>query len=1099
MNEPLVHFIPWVRHGAGALPGRVIDAHGRRQVASSVQVSVTREAQALAHADLAGAPVALLGPGDVVGLVASQIRRRAPQATDHQLEPNYLALVEFERCDLPWMFSLSETIGDRLTPWLMLVVVPVKSAKIVTRPAALCPVLEVTDPAVLPNPAHAWAFAHGVVAAAARDQVPSALVDPASSMGRSRILCPTRLRDETSYIAAVVPTYEVGRAAGLGRNADTGEALWAPGITEIPVYDHWYFDTGLRGTFESLAEKLHPLSPDLAAGLGVRRVAVEPRAAALQAAHAADADLFEPGVHAVPTAISRPRGANGFLNPLSPDALEAATAAAPLHAALKRLLNIVAAADAVDAHPVVGPPLYGQWPAIVDSVDGHPETQDLETVPVGDALTWIRQLNADPGARAAAGAGADVVRHGQEDLMAEAWRQLQDLMEANRRIRWTRMSAAAMTPVHTQVCALPAEATLRLLAAAATRIVDGDVTTHARLLFSTVPVEATHGAFTRAARYATRAAGNPASVTTATVTAQALTALRDSDVRVLPPRMVDAALMTRQAVDHTAVRRVIDDLVLEIDDQQRIDALSAASDMSDRFPEIASGWADGAEGIVGGMTRQIHVGIGDVPELDQWLGDRSFTAAVKEDIIAAREHPERGISASTLDAVNTNLRAIGKAPLTALSPDHVSISFPKEGSGFWGESFGPQRRELRRPVLERSGAAAHTLLDGLRGSLGMTTPSPVELLDARGGELLADDVATLASMTATLMQTADRIGTALLLPETHRLEDAAIINLTDRVEPERAYGALLNWAHDFGGRAVRRHDDAGNVSPFNPAMASPRFPLPLANRLREVDPEWVLGGVGSLEPNSVCVLQVNRRFVEAALAGANHEMARELLWRHYPTDLRGTCFDRFWDGPDRDISPMDRWKGDLGTHALQQPPQDVIVVVIKADLVRRYHPIVTAVHGVVKNPFGEVPVFTPDMSRVARQVFKGRLGDDVTYVGLDMGFEEISEPDDGAGNGWFISLLEPCDKPRFGLDDHDPEDGPPPPNPPLTSGAGVMHYELTHDWTWDALPEPDITHLTPESLFTSNHEGLSNSAIMAASIFRIPFRLLLKAADFLAK
>ena len=42
-------------------------------------------------------------------------------------------------------------------------------------------------------------------------------------------------------------------------------------------------------------------------------------------------------------------------------------------------------------------------------------------------------------------------------------------------------------------------------------------------------------------------------------------------------------------------------------------------------------------------------------------------------------------------------------------------------------------------------------------------------------------------------------------------------------------------------------------------------------------------------------LQTNRRFVEAYMVGLNHEMGRELLWRGFPTDQRGTCFDQFWD------------------------------------------------------------------------------------------------------------------------------------------------------------------------------------------------------------
>ena len=38
------------------------------------------------------------------------------------------------------------------------------------------------------------------------------------------------------------------------------------------------------------------------------------------------------------------------------------------------------------------------------------------------------------------------------------------------------------------------------------------------------------------------------------------------------------------------------------------------------------------------------------------------------------------------------------------------------------------------------------------------------------------------------------------------------------------------------------------------------------------------------------------------MVGLNHEMMRELLWREYPTDQRGTAFHRFWgrSGPQPD-------------------------------------------------------------------------------------------------------------------------------------------------------------------------------------------------------
>ena len=31
------------------------------------------------------------------------------------------------------------------------------------------------------------------------------------------------------------------------------------------------------------------------------------------------------------------------------------------------------------------------------------------------------------------------------------------------------------------------------------------------------------------------------------------------------------------------------------------------------------------------------------------------------------------------------------------------------------------------------------------------------------------------------------------------------------------------------------------------------------------------------------------------MVGLNHEFARELLWREFPTDQRGSYFRQFWD------------------------------------------------------------------------------------------------------------------------------------------------------------------------------------------------------------
>jgi hypothetical protein len=65
--------------------------------------------------------------------------------------------------------------------------------------------------------------------------------------------------------------------------------------------------------------------------------------------------------------------------------------------------------------------------------------------------------------------------------------------------------------------------------------------------------------------------------------------------------------------------------------------------------------------------------------------------------------------------------------------------------------------------------------------------------------------------------------------------------------------------------------------------------------LLEISPELILPSIASIPPNTVAILQTNRRFIESYMLGLNHEFSEELLWRRYPTDLRGTYFRQFWD------------------------------------------------------------------------------------------------------------------------------------------------------------------------------------------------------------
>src|SRR5205814_1749723 len=90
------------------------------------------------------------------------------------------------------------------------------------------------------------------------------------------------------------------------------------------------------------------------------------------------------------------------------------------------------------------------------------------------------------------------------------------------------------------------------------------------------------------------------------------------------------------------------------------------------------------------------------------------------------------------------------------------------------------------------------------------------------------------------------------------------------------------------------------------------------------------------------------------LAGCNHEMAAELLWREYPTDQRGTYFRQFFQVIDavdaaavatgepgavpesmKDITKLHTWqKTALGTHNNRSVPP--IILLVRGDLLRKY-------------------------------------------------------------------------------------------------------------------------------------------------------------------
>jgi hypothetical protein len=253
--------------------------------------------------------------------------------------------------------------------------------------------------------------------------------------------------------------------------------------------------------------------------------------------------------------------------------------------------------------------------------------------------------------------------------------------------------------------------------------------------------------------------------------------------------------------------------------------------------------------------------------------------------------------------------------------------------------------------------------------------------------------------------------------------------------------------------------------PLAQVRGAPTFPVPLVELLGAVDREYVLPGLQDVDANTVGLVEVNRRFVEAALVGANHEMAGELAWRLYPVERRATFFRRFWARPpgSLDIPAVAEWAADsdLGDNAFGSPEGELILVV-RGDLVRRYPG--TVIYAAQATFSGDRRVLVDPPIEV-HPTLSASLAPDVMLRGFPLTENQVRGGDpDPLSNptaGWFFVIASQPTEPRFGLDVADA-------TKPLTDRKSLNWAHLGRDGdlstvshaTVGALAEPVLGPLT---------------------------------------
>jgi hypothetical protein len=231
-----------------------------------------------------------------------------------------------------------------------------------------------------------------------------------------------------------------------------------------------------------------------------------------------------------------------------------------------------------------------------------------------------------------------------------------------------------------------------------------------------------------------------------------------------------------------------------------------------------------------------------------------------------------------------------------------------------------------------------------------------------------------------------------------------------------------------------------------PVMAYPDFPEPAYKYLAAIDQDYIIPNLDLVPPNTVALMQPNYSFIHSFMIGLNHEMGRELLWREYPTDQRGSYFRQFWDpgglrapdvttSPDtyKDIRPIHLWGNNTSLEQFsvigRPSPIKPLVLLLKGELLKKYPNTIVFAQRAVKDSENQLVLDPADTSDSYKfPVFSGNLAPDTRLLGFELSKEEVKltgEPGE-SGTGWFFVLAEVPGEPRFGMDIHyeQPSSGP---------------------------------------------------------------------------
>lgn len=975
-------FLPWMR--CGIANEITVPATTTNRAKLTVTLSVT----GAATPQPVQKPIELTGPGDILGINPQQIIRMQPRPWITDFEPNYLVFVEFFDEDFPWRYTpaMVDAANHRLAPWLTLFVLKESEFDRNRKPGR--PLLsirihgDVDFNTIVPpdDQLHAWSHAQitdTIGTGTAPDLAKlDAVLKASPERGISRLMSPRRLLPNTAYFAFVVPTYEIGRRAGLGETIAptlSGLQIARPTAREYPVYHEWYFRTGEAGDFEELVRRLKPNVAD--ARIGIRDLDIRAPGFGMGAVtNPPDGLVGLEGALVAPTAT--PRG-------LSPASDFTAKLAPIVNAPAEQVTSPVIGGD----DPVVAPPLYCHWHALVERLD-----------PSRAPVNWFARLNADPRYRAAAGMGARVVRQNQEAYMREAWRQIGEVLRANETINRTQLGMLVSEATYVKsVAGLPQVQGLAVTAPVFAKVLGSATTLRHQAEASRLTAASLSGPFRKLTHprgmmarraFATRSGAAPL--------ASVVRAINEGRATAEPPKPVRTTDTWEAAAE--GLTSNIPDWLKPLLRRFRLILLAAIVLIILLLALLAL--AGTALPVLAGLALVAGASLGALA----WMGSRLASR------LATKE---------SLDPANITPSAVRDAP-------------------------GPADFALREP--------------------GETSPPAG----------VASDAATATNFRTALGEFAQVFATVPVNPPPRAALDLATAHrkVMEAINPLAAQPRRLMSRLRLGGRSLADHigryfdaDPQQSLKRVVKCLAYPDIKDAMYKPLADLGTRLLVPNIDLIPQNSLSLLIVNERFIEAYLAGVNVEFCSELLWREYPTDQRGSSFRQFWDvsavmtppgiAPEnrdealKDIEKIHEWTIDpvpskLGKNRKQTPGRAAasLVLVVRGDLLKRYpNTIIYAQRAqwstdprrqnelVLIDESGAITSADPANPDVRFPLFKAQVEPDIHFIGFNLtplevrGAEGLEETAQARTTipanqlGWFFVLQEMVGEPRFGLDE----------------------------------------------------------------------------------